>query len=517
MYKLLIVDDEARIRSGLRSLIEWEIYGIEIAGEAEDGMKAYLSVKSLEPDIVLVDISMPNMNGLEMIELCSHLDKPPKFIILSGYDYFEYVQKAIQLGAVNYLLKPVNQDELVHTVISCIELLDSQAAHQEQFRESLQLLRNDILMRALHGRIDSRELREKAHVVEINLHCSHMRVGILHPADKRFSSSAPIYPVLELCEEICRDFCPCYAISDTNDNIAIIFKDLTNVLKEEDFRQALSACSEAISRKYEIHTFTALGKEASHAEDLALSYDDASARLETALILGRTVEERIAETAFHPSMSYPDLLKCLETRDEERLRELIHSYFSEILSSGCGQNTDMLKYYLIELVTYILHSSYMTSRSTREIDKKKQKAFSIISGTGSMLQLENSLTVFFLSLMEHSSDLVPDSGYSFLIQSAISYVNENYTDNNLSLKTLAARLEVNPAYLGREFTHATGEFFNDYLNRMRIAEAVRLLTDTTWKTAKVANAVGFANVSYFFTIFKKITGQSPGDYRSTHS
>lgn len=198
MYKLLIVDDEARIRSGLRSLIEWEIYGIEIAGEAEDGMKAYLSVKSLEPDIVLVDISMPNMNGLEMIELCSHLDKPPKFIILSGYDHFEYVQKAIQLGAVNYLLKPVNQDELVHTVISCIELLDSQAAHQEQFRESLQLLRNDILMRALHGRIDSRELREKAHVVEINLHCSHMRVGILHPADKRFSSSAPIYPVLEL-------------------------------------------------------------------------------------------------------------------------------------------------------------------------------------------------------------------------------------------------------------------------------------------------------------------------------
>lgn len=517
MYKLLIVDDEARIRSGLRSLIEWEIYGIEIAGEAEDGMKAYLAVKSLKPDIVLVDISMPNMNGLEMIELCSHLDTPPKFIILSGYDHFEYVQKAIRLGAVNYLLKPVNQDELIHAVISCVEFLDSQAAHQEQFRESLQLLRNDILTRTLHGRIDSREFREKSHIVDINLHCSHMRAGIIHPDGKGFSSSAPIYHFLELCEDICRNFCSCYAVADTNDNIAVIFKDLTNVLKEEDFRQALSACADAIASETGLSILTALGREANHAEELALSYDDASARLETTLLLGRVVENRMEKTAFHPSVSYRDLIKTLEQRDEEHLKETLHQYFSEILSSDQGQNTDMLKYYLIELVTNILHSKYMTSCPAREIDKKKQKAFAIISGTDSILQLENSLSIFFLSLMDRSSDLVQESGFSFLIQNAISYVNENYTDDNLSLKTLAAHLEVNPAYLGREFTHATGEFFNDYLNRLRIAEAIRLLADTTWKTAKIANAVGFSNVSYFFTIFKKITGQSPGDYRSTHS
>ncbi|MGO5442509.1 response regulator [Faecalimonas sp. LCP19S3_D12] len=78
MYKLLIVDDEILIRNGIQNLIEWEIYGIEIIGEAEDGMKAYLSIKEEKPDLVLVDISMPNMNGLELIELCNHLDSPPQ-------------------------------------------------------------------------------------------------------------------------------------------------------------------------------------------------------------------------------------------------------------------------------------------------------------------------------------------------------------------------------------------------------------------------------------------------------
>ena len=103
-----------------------------------------------------------------------------------------------------------------------------------------------------------------------------------------------------------------------------------------------------------------------------------------------------------------------------------------------------------------------------------------------------------------------------MVQNALTYVNSNYTNDNLSLKTIAAEMEVNAAYLGREFARETGEFFNDYLNRIRIAKALHLLTTTTWKTAKVANSVGFVNISYFFTIFKKITGQSPGDYRATH-
>jgi two-component system response regulator YesN len=260
----------------------------------------------------------------------------------------------------------------------------------------------------------------------------------------------------------------------------------------------------------------ALGMEANHLQEISVSYDDAVSKIEKSLILGTSIETQVLGSSFYPSVSYPDFLRHLEAEEKDKIQATIHTYFTEILASGDGENMDILKYYLIELVTYVLHSKYMVSFSETEITQKKQNAFSIISGTDSILQLEEKLNIFFLSLMEHAADASMEGSYSFMVQNALTYVNSNYTNDNLSLKTIAAEMEVNAAYLGREFARETGEFFNDYLNRIRIAKALHLLTTTTWKTAKVANSVGFVNISYFFTIFKKITGQSPGDYRATH-
>lgn len=105
--------------------------------------------------------------------------------------------------------------------------------------------------------------------------------------------------------------------------------------------------------------------------------------------------------------------------------------------------------------------------------------------------------------------------YSFLIQNALSYVRNNYQDINLSLKTLAIQLNVNAAYLGRQFAMETSEYFSDYLNRIRIAKAIHLLKSSSHKTASIAESVGFANITYFFTIFKKTTGKRPGDFRKS--
>ena len=161
MYKLLIVDDEPHIRSGLKHIIEWEIYGIEIIGAVEDGTKAYSLIQSGHPDLVLLDITMPTMNGLELIELCSRLESVPKFIILTGYNDFKYVQRALQLGAVDYLLKPIDQNELENAVSSCIKLLDNLRVRRQIFNESLPALQNDMLLRLLNNQIDILEFQKK--------------------------------------------------------------------------------------------------------------------------------------------------------------------------------------------------------------------------------------------------------------------------------------------------------------------------------------------------------------------
>ena len=116
MYRLLLVDDEPIIREGLKKLITWEEFGIEIVGQAASGTEALAKIRTLSPHIVITDVAMPNGNGIELIQQASELPDPPQFIVLSGYNNFDYVRSAMKAGAINYLLKPVNSDELKLTV-----------------------------------------------------------------------------------------------------------------------------------------------------------------------------------------------------------------------------------------------------------------------------------------------------------------------------------------------------------------------------------------------------------------
>ncbi|MBD5458629.1 MAG: helix-turn-helix domain-containing protein, partial [Lachnospiraceae bacterium] len=140
----------------------------------------------------------------------------------------------------------------------------------------------------------------------------------------------------------------------------------------------------------------------------------------------------------------------------------------------------------------------------------KQNAFSSIRSADSLAALEDNLLLYFLGLAEQLSENT-NPEYSFLVRNALNYVKDNYHDCNLSLKTLAGQMEVNASYLGRQFSLETKEYFSDYLNRIQIAQALQLLNDTSWTASRIAEAVGFTNVSYFFTIFKKITGKRPSD------
>lgn len=344
MYKLLIADDEAFIRAGLQNLIEWEVYGIEIVGEADNGMSAYMSIKNLCPDLVLLDISMPNMGGLELMDICSHMPHPPKFIVLSGYNNFQYVQKSMQLGAINYLLKPVDQDELIQTVISSVKLLDDLKAHQQQFQESLETLRNGVLVRILHNRIEPRELREKCQVLGISFHCSYMRAGILRPvpekptADESASNKAsvpkalPITQALRICQEVCEQLCACYVACDVDDSIGVIFKDQANQFTEEDFLSTLSECAYKLHEELGLSVLYGIGTQVSRLQELASSYDSSILKVEKQFLLGDAIHDRISSQHFQPPLNYEDFLRYLEQENRMKIKETIHLFFVEFLS-----------------------------------------------------------------------------------------------------------------------------------------------------------------------------------------
>lgn len=508
MYKMIIVDDEPLIRQGLKNLIEWEVYGIEIVGEAEDGMKAYLDIKDKQPDIALIDISMPNLNGMELINLCSHLEQPPKFIILSGYNDFEYVRTAMQYGAINYLLKPVDLEELTNTLISTIHLLDDATTRNQQFRESITALRNDVLVRLLNNRIESRELREKCRLVDLSFHCNCMYTGIMKPvfSDPNGALSWQDFSLVAFCEQFCGTDCACYAAFDTNDNLVLILKDYSHILTPESCRKLLDSCRKALEKRMKVPILSALGDCAVSSSELSESYQKCLEAIDKKQILGDFLASGSMEQLAHtpsPSIDYSALRLLLVNNDRKGVEQFIHSYFSEILVKKQSTTVEEIKYRLIEFVICTMQELKSSLLPDSDLEVQKQNAYQIIRISTSFSELEKNMLLFFTSLMEQLTGS-HNTEYSFLVQNALDYVRNNYQDCNLALKTLAQQLNVNAAYLGRQFALETNEYFSDYLNRIRIAHAIRLLHDTTWKTAKIAESVGFANISYFFTVFKKI-------------
>lgn len=169
MYRVIIVDDEPVIRRGLRETIEWDALGLEVAGEAADGIEALKLIRETRPEILITDIRMPEMDGIELIREVKKLDLNIKITILSGYSDYDYLKAAIRLGVDNYLLKPIDNDELISNLRNAVDEIEKEAAVSLQIRQGTVLLRSNTLRRLVIGNINDEELREKAEFLRIPL------------------------------------------------------------------------------------------------------------------------------------------------------------------------------------------------------------------------------------------------------------------------------------------------------------------------------------------------------------
>ena len=149
MYRVIIVDDEPVIRRGLRETIEWDALGLEVAGEAADGKEALKLIREIRPEILITDIRMPEMDGIELIREIKKLDLNIKITILSGYSDYDYLKAAIRLGVDNYLLKPIDNDELIANLTNAVNEIEKEAAVSLQIRQGTVLLRSNTLRRQI--------------------------------------------------------------------------------------------------------------------------------------------------------------------------------------------------------------------------------------------------------------------------------------------------------------------------------------------------------------------------------
>lgn len=509
MYKVLLVDDEPFITEGLSDAVDWSAFGLEVVGSAEDGEEALERLRELKVDLLITDISMPIMTGLELIRKARELQPQLKAIILSGYNEFDFLKEGMRLGIENYLLKPINFGELEATLADTVRKLEASKPAQRFGEDEIGILRDNVMTRWVNGRIALPELKERTGLLGIDLSKPYAALAII-----RFLSE-------QGADDYNPDDCIADLLAEETDSLSIVpFRNEEGELvavcciNGDDRNQAkVTKALERAADKWEKRQLgpqIALSGLAATA-DAAASY--AEARKAQQFFLVRHDRHLLdyasisAATASFPSglFEWEAYAKPILAKDKDELAEVIDRDFAAIRVAE-SLHPIQARGAAIELMILM----------KIEVDKLgRADAAEVFRGA-----LDEALTATTIEGVEkavrtaafYAADSFSGEDMSPVIKQALRYIHEHYAEA-LTLKSLGLQFHIHPNYLGQLFHKQTGDTFTDYLNKYRIDKAKELLADSRLKVNEIARQVGYWETGYFYKQFKKHVGMVPGDYK----
>lgn len=510
--KVLIADDEAIVLEGLKYIIDWNELGFSICSQASNGEEALKKIMNLQPELVLLDIRMPRMTGIEIIQTARERGFTGHFIILSGYSDFTYAQTAIRYGVDFYLTKPIDEDELISAVSSvkaAIEQERTQKANLNSYRENAL---DTILRGLLQG--DMTELSASAQR-DLHLNAEVYQVVIYERYNQE--SFQTFYSFAELLRVTNQEH-------TSFDHILIDEKEvflLKGTFASERF--------DSLLRHYEIDPqkgspldalFLTYGRRVYRLEDIALSYQDASTLLARRFfcepnqhILGY---ESLPDSVSVPptqdwwnesALSYAQLLtNYIQTQNRSRIAETLEDMRTVLYRTSA--EIASIKRYLIDIYLQVKQN---LTHTYNNLDIPFSSNAAIIDFIDKQYYLYE-IVQFFSEHFEMCMNAIGSPSSKSIIEDILYYIDHNYREN-LKLETIAPLFGYNSSYLGKIFTREVGETFNTYLDRIRIEHSLALLRDNSLKVYEIAEKVGYKNVDYFHKKFKKQIGESPAEYR----
>lgn len=502
MYKVFIVDDEPIIVEGLKYLIDWEGNGLEVTGEANDGEKALLQIRESPCDLLITDIMMPNMTGLQLIEEVKAIHPHTKCVVLTGYQEFNYVKKGIELGIENYLLKPVDEEELNATIRNAVEKLNQ----QEQSVEESQILRDNVIWRWLNEEIEEAELKQRLKMYHIpfskqQLYLSYLKLDSTeeHTLKKRIAlkkqleDSMDALFVMEPGGEI--------IVLWMNKEIDIVEREIetiVNLLKKEDWIR---------------HFWITKSESPSMLDPISVHFKQVKQLAEFKVVLTddtHVITEELARKFRVPShtasLNGQELVQIILKYDEESLKKWIQSFLQQGCSLEEKQHVIVLRGLAIDTISIIKNSisiqvNYLeTARIMQEILQ-----------SANMFELERILYQYCLKVMKGLQER--NNHISPIIKSLVNYIKRNLHED-LSLKSLSHQFHINTVYLGQLFQKEMNVVFSDYVNELRILKAKDLLQTTHLRAGEIGEQVGYSDSTYFYKQFKKKIGLTPTEYRA---
>ncbi|MCR5153313.1 MAG: response regulator [Lachnospiraceae bacterium] len=509
MRKLYIADDEAVIRDGIKCVIDWEELGYTVCGESGNGEDALKDILALSPSLVLIDIRMPKLYGLEVIEKAREAGFAGKFIILSGYSDFEYAKQAMKSGVKHYLTKPLDEDELLVAVKEINQQFETaeSAKNMEEFLKEKS--RREILEDIITAKADFEQLDLKA--LELDADCYQVVMYESFNIDKArlhyqfFDLFRLAGPGNELFDHF----------EYKQKNILL----LRGHLATERFSRFLDHYESAPQKGSPLDSlFITYGRCVKDIDLCYTSYDQASDLLKRRFfcVQGQHV------LGFDDLPSVQNNLTDLDkTKIDEYSRE-----FTDLLQTfnrrKVAESLYSLEEYLyhvdadISQVKLFMTDVYLQVKDT--ISRKFTSTELHFDSNSNIIEYINhrnylyEIIIYFSNSFEKIMNSIGGSSRDSVMDDILYYIDHNY-HSNIKLEMIASLFGYNSSYLGKVFNRTVGESFNSYVDKIRVNHAIELLSLNKLKVYEIAERVGYRNVDYFHKKFKKYTGDSPAEYR----
>lgn len=502
--RILIVEDEVKIRTGMSKLIS-EHTEHTVVGEARNGKEGLELIRSLRPELVISDIRMPVMGGLEMLEEVKRLGIRCHFIVLSGYSEFEYAQKALRYGVDDYLLKPLAPEDVTSLLDRIQDRISEETQLSAQSTEGL--LRELILGIRTGTQRDYETLRKEAALSETEpcfLAAGCLRdVGTAYfdAIEERLARMKELYPEYTFL---------CTTLENTREVFCLIQGQTTEeelcMLLQRRLYRGMSAEDMPVWTMQKLESPQKLGEAGATLRD----------RYIYGMVFGyhSLITEEMIESFKEKPYQYPAQLEgriraSLCQGAEQNLQKDAEAFMDCVRRMGCNPR-DCRKAYEKLLACIENVCGEVNPEAARQIQNRDlAKAVSEAVTIGALERCLQKAVEIVLASKDRREDI-----RNYTIRRAINFIREHYMEN-ISLELLADHLEITPEYLSTLFNKEMGLNFTTFLKQFRISHAKRLLKGSDKKIYEIANEVGYNDPKYFNRVFKEEVGLSPGDYRQT--
>ena len=534
MLKVFLVEDEFVMREGIKNNIDWNSHGYEFCGEASDGELAFPMIQKLNPDIVITDIKMPFMDGLELSRLIKKELPFTEIIILSGYEEFEYAKEAIKIGVSQYLTKPINGEELLREVDLLAEKISEKRKEREirekyvrEMEENFLGERKNLFQYLVTGSKSMSELLEISDKLNIDLSAIWYRVALVkiqsmnHARDEYSNSLVQIEQKLKAI-----DADRGLLVFDRNlEGQALIFKADSREELDKIQNDYLGKMRDLLGDYTQIRYFVGIGMPVNRLSELPSSFEQASHAFAHRYLVKESCiwnYEEMEQNVYHDEefnisnvnpkqLDRSKLREFLKFGDKEEVIYFVEEYFKDLGPNAMKSN--MFRQYII-LDAYFCVVDFLDSL---QLQKDELEPLDITSG---ILQSEETAIKYVIRIIEKALELrekTASNRYGSIVDEVMKYIDKNYADEDLSLNVLASHVNFSPNHLSMVFSQQTGKTFIKYLTDFRMNKAKELLRCTGKRSSEISLEVGYKDPHYFSYLFKKTQGMTPTQYRGGKS